>query len=249
MHPVLILKTGTAVDCVRAALGDFEDWFSAALGERYPVQVLDCTQNQLPACVETYTAIIVTGSAAMVSHRADWSERAGAWLKDAVAQGVPLLAVCYGHQLLAHAMGGTVGPNPNGRHIGSREIRLTEDGTKDALLSDLPTRFLAQTSHVESVLALPDGAVKLAEIDTDTNYAYRIGDNAWGLQFHPEFSADATRGYIRARSETLKSEGLDPDQLYEQVLDTPLVHALIKRFARLVINDPISNIRGASAGG
>jgi len=236
MPTVLILKTGSAVDCVRDALGDFEDWFSAALNILCSVEVLDCTREPLPAAVDSYTAIIVTGSAAMVSHREDWSERTGAWLKDAVARGNPILAVCYGHQLLAQALGGTVGPNPNGRQIGSRKVHLTGEGKQDALLCTLPEYFVAQASHAESVLSLPEGAVRLACMETDKNYAFRIGENAWGVQFHPEFSAEATREYIKARRDALVSEGLDPDELHSQVQDTPLAHALINRFAELAIN-------------
>ena len=232
MDPILILKTGTAVDCVRAVLGDFEDWFIAALGEQYPVLVNDCTTTTVVE--QTYCAVIVTGSVAMVSDREEWSERTGAWLKKAVTEGIPVLAVCYGHQLLAQALGGTVGANPNGRQIGTRQAQLTTAAADDALFSGLPASFKVQASHVESVLELPEGAVLLARSDKDPNYAYRIGDNAWAIQFHPEFSADATRRYIKARKEALISEGLDPDELYSNVQDTPLAHALIRRFADLV---------------
>ena len=151
-----------------------------------------------------------------------------------MADGTPLLAVCYGHQLLAQVLGGTVGANPNGRQIGTRQAQLTTASADDALFSGLPASFKVQASHVESVLELPEGAVLLARTDTDPNYAYRIGDSAWGVQFHPEFSADATRAYIKARKEALISEGLDPDELYSNVQETPVAHALIRKFADLV---------------
>ena len=249
MQPFLILKTGTAVDCVRKIYGDFEDWFAAGLGDSASVEVVDCTKTEPSTDAGNYAGIIVTGSAAMVSHREDWSERTGEWLKEAVAQGVPVLAVCYGHQLLAQAMGGSVGPNPGGRQIGSRLINLTAEGKADALLSNLPEQFIAQASHVESVLSLPDGAVRLADMNVDENYAYRIGDHAWSIQFHPEFSADATRGYIRARSEILVSEGLNPDELHDSVKDTPQAFNLIRKFADLALNQRLSKIMESSAVG
>lgn len=233
IRPILILKTGTAVAGVRETLGDFDDWFKSALGAHFPVTVLDCTLNIMPADDESFTAVIVTGSAAMVSHREPWSENTGAWLKAAVEAGVPTLAVCYGHQLLARAMGGTVGPNPNGRQIGTRLVRLTSGAREDLLFSGLPKQFCVQASHVESVLELPEGAVRLAYNEFDPNYAYRIAKKAWGIQFHPEFSAQATRAYIEARSAVLTAEGLDPEQLLGTVIDTPLSHALINRFAEL----------------
>jgi GMP synthase (glutamine-hydrolysing) len=240
IRPILILKTGTAVDSVREALGDFEDWFKSALGERFPVTVLDCTLNKMPGDDESFSAIIVTGSAAMVSHREPWSETTGAWLKAAVEAGVPTLAVCYGHQLLAQAMGGTVGPNPNGRQIGTSLVRLTPGASEDLLFSGLPMQFCVQASHVESVLELPDSAVRLAHNEFDPNYAYRIAEKAWGIQFHPEFSAQATRGYIEARRAALTAEGLDPEHLRGTVIDTPLSHALINRFAQLARSEAVT---------
>lgn len=60
------------------------------------------------------SAALLSGSWAMVTDRADWSERTAAWVRGAVADGLPLLGVCYGHQLMSYALGGNVGDNPAG---------------------------------------------------------------------------------------------------------------------------------------
>ena len=79
--------------------------------------------------------VVVTGSTAMVSHREPWSERTARRITAAVEAETPLLGICYGHQLLAQALGGRVGPNPLGREIGTVRVQLEESAGRDDLLT------------------------------------------------------------------------------------------------------------------
>jgi GMP synthase (glutamine-hydrolysing) len=180
--------------------------------------------------------VVVTGSSAMVSHREAWSEQSAAWIARVALQGTPVLGICYGHQLLAHGLGGTVGPNPRGREIGTVDVHLRAEG--DALLGALPDRVRVQASHVESVLRLPDGARLLAANAADPHHAYAVGDRAWGVQFHPEFDADIMRGYVAGRRDALTEEALDPDHLLERCADSAHGEALLARFGELVRESP-----------
>ena len=81
-----------------------------------------------------------------------------AWLAGAVEAGTPVLGICYGHQLLAHGLGGRVGANPRGREIGSVDERLHAAAREDALFGAFPERLVVQATHVESALELPGGA-------------------------------------------------------------------------------------------
>ena len=146
---------------------------------------------------------------------------------------VPTLGVCYGHQLLAHALGGRAGPNPNGRQIGTVETCLLEDAADDPLLGHLPKKFPAQTTHQEVVLKIPPKAVRLATSPKDANFAIRFADSAWGVQFHPEFSAPVMSEYIHCRSGALVSEGLDPERLKKEVRDTPEARSVLTVFKSL----------------
>jgi GMP synthase (glutamine-hydrolysing) len=171
----------------------------------------------------------------MVSERAAWSERTAAWLRDALRAELPLLGICYGHQLLAHALGGRVERNPRGREIGTVEVEALPEAREDELLGALPGRFAAQATHVESVLALPEGARRLATSRGDPHQAFAVGRRAWGVQFHPEFDADAIRGYLEARRELLAREGLDAARLLAGVRDDEAGAALLRRFAALAL--------------
>jgi len=231
--PVLLIKTGGTIPETRDEFGDFEEWFSRGLGMP-GLEHANVFLGEEPPTAGAYSAVIVTGSASMVSHREDWSERTADWLASAVRAGMPVLGVCFGHQLLAHALGGVVGPNPRGRQIGTQVIDLMPAAASDPLMGSMPSSVSVQTTHIESVLELPPGAVRLATSPRDENHAFRFGARAWGLQFHPEFGADIMRGYIRARAEVIRAEGLDPDSLAASVSETPVAHGLLGRFAALL---------------
>ncbi|MEZ4215434.1 MAG: glutamine amidotransferase [Myxococcota bacterium] len=238
MKPLLVVKTGTTLPEVRAARGDFEAWIERGLAlERARVEVVAVFEGDALPAPRDVTGIVVTGSSAMVSEREPWSERAAAWLARAVAARVPVLGICYGHQLLAHALGGRVGPNPHGREIGTVDVDLLPDAAGDALLGDAPARERFHATHVEAVLALPRAARRLARTALDPHHAFRIDDArgavAWGVQFHPEFDEHVMRGYLEARREALEAEGLDARAALERVAPTPAGPQLLARFGRI----------------
>ncbi|MGO3127071.1 MAG: glutamine amidotransferase [Luteimonas sp.] len=229
----LIVETGQPVPSMRR-YGGFSHWIrvAAGLSERDAV-VVDVEHGaELPGA-DDFSGVIVTGSGAMVTDRADWSERSAAWLRDAAHAGVPVFGICYGHQLIAHALGGEVGPNPRGREMGTFDIETDGAASDDPLFAAAGPRFLAQTTHLQSVLRLPEGATLLAHSALEPHHAFRWGERVWGVQFHPEFSATHMRGYIRARSGPLYQEGLDPVALVAGVRAAPEARAVLQRFVRL----------------
>ena len=239
MKPVLIIRLGEPPPNIREVRGDFEAWIEAGMQDWVSLfQVVDVPAGQSLPAPEDLAGVVITGSASMVSERADWSEETAEWLTRAVRSDLPMLGICYGHQLIAHALGGEVGPNPNGREIGTVPLRLKATG--DALLGAFPAEILVQTSHSESVLRLPREAVGLGQTDLDANHVYRIGDRIWGVQFHPEFDVAIMRGYIEARREALVEEGLVPALLLDQCADSESAAALLALFGQLVRSFSVS---------
>jgi GMP synthase (glutamine-hydrolysing) len=231
---VLVLKTGTTLDPLRARRGDYEDWIVAGLGiSAQAARVVAVFEGESLPAPDSPAAVVVTGSSAMVSERAPWSETAAAWLRDAAHAGTPVLGICYGHQLLGLALGGHVGANPRGREMGTVRVGLHAAGCDDALLGSLGSPLRVQTTHLESLLELPPGETLLAGNGTDPHHALAWGTRAWGVQFHPEFDADVMRAYLEARREILRSEGIDPDALVREVAETPQGPELLRRFAAL----------------
>jgi GMP synthase (glutamine-hydrolysing) len=230
---ILVVKTGTTHDVVPDSADDFEDWIAAGLGE--PVDVCRVAEGESLPRPDAPAAAVVTGSSAMVSHRLPWSERTAAWLAGAVDAGTPVLGICYGHQLLAHALGGVVGPNPHGREIGTVTGTMLPASADDPLLGGLGPRFEIQATHLESVLSLPARATTLATSARDDHFAFRVDARpAWGVQFHPEFSLDVMREYVEARRGILEGEGRDVDALIATTRHTPVGSIVLRRFGELV---------------
>ena len=233
MRPLLIVKTGDTLPEVAARRGDFDLWIreGLALGS-LPVETVNVHRGETLPPPSSLAGVVVTGSAAMVSECEAWSERTAHWLGEAVAARTWILGICYGHQLRAHAFGGRVGPNPRGRQIGTVEVEFEAEG--DLLLGALPTSTRVQATHLEVVLDYPEAAVPLARNAMDPHHAFRLGERAWGVQFHPEFDADIMRGYIQGRSQLIAGEGGDPEALEAACQDTPHGRALLGRFGDLV---------------
>jgi GMP synthase (glutamine-hydrolysing) len=231
---VMIIKTGSSVPAAGDRFGDFDDWFINGIGaDQFDFRTVSVHDGEkLPESTDGLAGVIVTGSPAMVSHRHDWSERAAGWLADAHPTGLPILGVCYGHQLIAHALGGRVGPNPNGRRMGSLEVEIIDPD--DALLGAFaPSRYF-QATHVEAVLEPPSGARIIAQGIGDDHHGLYFGHATWGLQFHPEFDVEIMDCYIRSRASVLAGEGFYADKLLATLRPTPCGPRVLKRFADLV---------------
>jgi GMP synthase (glutamine-hydrolysing) len=234
MKPIIIVKTGGTYPDMAARYGDFEDWFVARMDRSAGTieTVSPFSGEPLPPAA-SFGGIIITGSHDMVTEKHPWSEKTADWVRQAVEAGIPLLGVCYGHQLLAHAMGGVVGDNPKGKEMGTVSIRLNRDGRKDRLFEGTPETFVAQACHSQSVMQLPAGATLLASSDMDPHHAFVIGRRAWGVQFHPEFDGKILRLYVQRFAADLKAQGCDVERLLADIRETPESEALLRRFQRV----------------
>ncbi len=232
MKPIVIIKTGTTLPRLAETRGDYEDWIAEGLGATSVRTCRVCDGDALPAPDEP-RAVVITGSSALVTDRLDWSERTARWLPEVLKRATPFLGICYGHQLLAHALGGEVGMNPRGREIGAIEVALTDEGARDPVLG-IDRILRVNASHRQSVLRLPEGARLLAGNAADPHQAFAIGERAWGVQFHPEWDHDVIRGYLEERAGILRDEGIDPDALLARVRPSEHGPAILRRFAELI---------------
>ncbi len=121
-----------------------------------------------------------------------------ALLAEALRLGVPTIGVCLGAQLLAVAAGRIgVSKGPSGPEIGWGTVELTPACAADPLLAELPARLEVMHWHGDT-FDLPQGAIHLIENPTYVNQGFRVGDTAWGLQFHLEVDEDAVDGFLEA---------------------------------------------------
>lgn len=233
MKPILIIQTGQAPDPIRGRHGDFPHWFKLGSGlHRSQLMVVHVAAGETLPLPQAIRGAMITGSAAMVTERAAWSESTAGWIRNAMDIELPLFGVCYGHQLIAHALGGRVDYLPGGREIGTQPIDLGKAAAHDPLTSSLPVCFRAHTTHEQSVLERPAGSTVLASSARDPHQLLRHGPRAISTQFHPEFNADVMRAYIRRKQGAMRAEGVDPDETFRAVAATPLARGLLRRFSR-----------------
>ena len=143
----------------------------------------------LPA-LDDYDAVLAMGGPQQADeeHLHPWLAAEKALLRDAVAQGMPVLGVCLGCQLLADAHGGTVAPLARAE-VGIVDFALTEAGRADPLFAGLPPAPLTMQWHLNAVTAMPRQAVLLATSEACAVQAYRLAPRAYGVQFHMEVDA------------------------------------------------------------
>jgi GMP synthase (glutamine-hydrolysing) len=192
---------GVFAEAIRAAGASLEEWFPAERAEP-------------PADPLGYDAVFTLGGAMNVDeeNRHRWIAAEKALLRELLGAGTPLLGLCLGGQMVAAAAGAT--PRRAARpEIGWFEVELTPEGQEDPLLGPLAPSFEAFEWHSYE-FPLPAGAVPLARTDLCLQ-AFRLGELAWGLQFHPEVSAADARCWIddHRSDEDAVRIGLDPAAL------------------------------------
>jgi GMP synthase (glutamine-hydrolysing) len=231
---IVVLRAGDPVAEVAARRGEFADWIRAiaavAWAGGWRTHELR-NGDPLPA-IDSAAAFVVTGSSSSVTERAPWILRAEEFIRAIVAADKPLLGICFGHQMMAQALGGQVTKNPRGREIGTVRIERLED---DPLFRGLPSPFEANQTHVDSVARLPKGARVLASTSLDPLAAFAVGGTSRAVQFHPEIDADVMRGYVQARAGVMREEGLDVDAILAAVHETPHGHEVIRNFVREIV--------------
>ncbi len=238
--PLLILKTGELPRAVTTQQGRYEQAFFNVLGPA-GCAVVDARKDTLPE--PDSAGIIVTGSPASANEREPWITKSEDFLKRAAAQSVPIYGICFGHQHVARAFGGSVEKNPRGWELGTVTVRLTPDGQRAPLFSAVPPSFHAQQSHGEIVTALPPGATALAYNEACPYQAFSLEEHIWGTQFHPEFTPAIMAGLIASLAPVLPAEsfpgwpsGQQPlqDWLLKTVQNAPAAQRCLTNFAALV---------------
>ena len=165
-----------------------------------------------PGAPTDWEAVMVFGGAMHPDQDAEhpWLAGEAGFLETALAEGVPLLGVCLGAQLIARAAGAWVGP------AGEAEVgwyEVSRDDGADPVLEALPGSFHAFQWHYYT-FDLPPGAVQLAS-SAAARQAYRLGDRAWGIQFHAEVSAADAEHWIedyRSDDDAVRI-GVEPEAL------------------------------------
>jgi GMP synthase-like glutamine amidotransferase len=173
----------------RPVAGDYRDMFAAMLAVPLPHAELvayDACAGQLPASPAECDAWLCSGSRWSVYEERPWIDEVSAFVRGLRDAGAPFVGVCFGHQLLAHALGGRVERAAAGWAAGAHRLDVVrpEPWMRPALAS--PNLLFM---HQDQVTRLPDGAEVLACTVHCQVAMFRVGESMVGIQAHPEFGA------------------------------------------------------------
>lgn len=188
---LLTLVTNTDFSPFAAARPLDDAKFAALLGEVRPGWTLTASwvcKDAFPGDWTSYDGILITGSPASVHDADPWIARLEALIRDIIAHGTPLFGACFGHQIIARALGAPVVRNPDGWAHGAIEVTRTARTAWSGPLD----RFALYGSHIEQVGDLPPGATRLYESPGCPIAGFAIGKSVATLQHHPEM----TRAFI-----------------------------------------------------
>jgi len=177
--------------------------------------------------IQSFDGVIISGSQSSVYDDRAWIQELSRWTEGSIADGIPVLGVCWGHQLLAQVLGGTV--KGGSYELGYVEVDQEKD---DPLWNGIPNPFTVFATHSDHVVALPPDADLLASNETGVQ-AFRH-EQVYAVQFHPEYdlrtaeaminSKDLPESDVQAALDTCTDANVKADQPAKQIFKNFLHH-------------------------
>ncbi|MGM0656306.1 MAG: glutamine amidotransferase [Thermodesulfobacteriota bacterium] len=233
MKPITIIKTGSTFPDIKNNHGDFETWITKGLGPATAlIEVVDITLHHSLPQPDSLAGAVITGSHDNLTDNPHYCAELENWIRRMVTSRTPLLGICFGHQIIAKALGGVVDFHPVSLEVGTKEIQLLGAGQKDLLFRGMPDRFHAHVFHSQSIRELPEKAVVLAKNSFEPYQAVKFAPRAWGVQFHPEADDAIAKCYIFHLADDIRKSGQSLNQLTAQLKKTPYAAAVLERFGR-----------------
>jgi GMP synthase (glutamine-hydrolysing) len=194
-----ILQTGESPDALRADMGDYPDFFETLLaGRGLTFRRWAVLRNEFPADVHDCEGWLITGSRFGAYEPHPWIPPLEDFIRTAYAAHVPVVGVCFGHQIIAQAMGGKVEKFKGGWTVGPTAYDFGDE------------KLTLNAWHQDQVTRKPEGAKVVATTEFCENAALLYDDRMFSVQPHPEFRNDFLQGLIDKRG-----RGLVPDALLD----------------------------------
>lgn len=209
-----ILQTGHAPDALIPIFGDYNDMFKLLLaGNDFTYVTWNVVDGEFPETVQDADGWLLTGSRHSAYEALDWIPKLEEFIRDAITEKRPMVGICFGHQVIAQALGGKVEKSQNGWAVGPQSY--------DFGGVDIPLNAW----HQDQVTDVPAGATVIAKNDQCANAAIVYGDRAFTVQAHPEFGPEFVEGLVNTRG-----KGVVPQDHLDSALehlDDPIASQMI----------------------
>lgn len=189
MRLVLLMTNTDESDFAQAHPKDGEKFARLIQSVRPAWQVTSYSAKDgvFPEDITAYNGVMISGSPASVHDTDAWVGQLLDLIRDIYAKGIPIFGACFGHQAIAMALGGRVGPNPNGWVFGLSHADIVH---KTSWMHDLPMSLKQYGAHIEQVIELPDGAEVLSSNTACPVAGFHIADKIYTTQNHPEMTPE-----------------------------------------------------------
>lgn len=233
-----ILETGRPPAELIGAHGTYPDMiekFLSPAGPSIRFRTYGVLEGEIPRTALECDAWLITGSRAGVLDDAPWMAPLKGFLADAFGAGAPIVGICFGHQILAVALGGRVENSPKGWGIGRHGYPVFKAA---AWMQGGTTEFAIEAMHQDQVVDLPPTATVLAGSDFCPHALLTYGDTAISFQGHPEFTVSYARDLIALRRGALFSDALADTALgsLDRPSDSDAVARWIVNFLEIAVS-------------
>ncbi|MFN0113447.1 MAG: type 1 glutamine amidotransferase [Paracoccaceae bacterium] len=192
-----ILQTGQSPDALKGEMGDYPDFFERLLaGRGLTFRRFHVEGMEFPKDVHDCDGWLITGSRHGAYEDHPFIRPLEDFIRKAYAEGVPMVGICFGHQIIAQAMGGRVEKFGGGWTVGPTDYRIEGEP------------FTLNAWHQDQVVEKPSDATLIGSSDFCENAAFLYGDRAFSVQPHPEFQDAFVKGLMETRG-----KGRVPDEL------------------------------------
>jgi len=204
-----ILKTDSVREEFQHEFGDYPVMFRAVLmanADDVPIEFrdYDVQRGEYPASIDECDAYLITGSRESAYDDQPWIHRLAQFVQELDAARHTLVGICFGHQLIAHVLGGETRAAETGWAVGVQETQVLSPAE---WMLPYRERFGLLSSHKDQVVRLPERAEVFASTPFCPNSGFTIGDHILTFQGHPEFSKGYSRALIELRRELLGEPG------------------------------------------
>ncbi len=203
-----LLECDQVAERFRQISGGYREMFGA-LFQRHPeieLRFYDVCHSQFPDSIDACDAYLTTGSRFSVYDDLDWIHSLKGFVRRLHDARKPFVGICFGHQLLADALGGEVTKSANGWGVGVHSVEvIREESWMQPARSSCNLQYL----HQDQVQRLPEGGVLLGSSDHCPVAIFRVGETMLGIQAHPEFTAAYSQALLIDRASRIGSDRVE----------------------------------------
>jgi GMP synthase-like glutamine amidotransferase len=204
-----LLECDHVLEKFRHIGGDYRDMFESLLARHAPqvvLRIFDVCNGEFPLSIDECDGYLTTGSRFSAYDDEDWIRELKAFVRRAHEAKKPFVGVCFGHQVLAEALGGKVARAEVGWGVGAHDVEIIRS---EPWMEPEQSHCGLQYMHQDQVARLPEGGVALGRSDHCPVAMFRVGDSMLGIQAHPEFPKAYSEALLRDRIERIGRERVE----------------------------------------